>query len=248
MEEKKIRFEEIGFGGLKLLQSNEGFRFGIDAVIVADFAARLCPHAVNIIDLGTGNGIIPFILSHKTESCNITGIDVQEKAIELALESRKVNGLESRIEFICCDVLDIDDKYPGFKGTADCVVSNPPYVEKGSGMEGSCRSRMIARQETTADIEGFISAAASLLKERGSLFLVHRPSRLVDIFYYCRKHRLEPKNIRFVSPSEGKIPNIVLIHCILGGGHELNHLEPLYVYDSEGNYTSEIMEIYEKIC
>ncbi|MCF0144710.1 MAG: SAM-dependent methyltransferase, partial [Firmicutes bacterium] len=123
---------------------------------------------------------------------------------------------------------------------------NPPYVAKGSGIVNDKSSKFIARQETTADIEDFVSAAASLLNYKGHLFMVHRPNRLVDIFYYCRKYNLEPKDIRFVAPSEGRIPNIVLIHSILGGGHELNYLDTLNVYDKEGNYTAEIVKIYEK--
>ena len=130
-------------------------------------------------------------------------------------------------------------------GSSDIVLSNPPYIEKGCGITRES-SRMIARQETTAGIEDFISAAGGLLKERGHFFLVHRPSRLVDIFYYCRKHRLEPKDMRLVAPTEGSPANIVLLHCVLGGGHQLNVSDTLFVRNSDGEYSREILEIYEK--
>ena len=237
---------DIGFGGLKLLQSDDGFRFGIDAVLLADFACGICPAAGNVVDLGTGNGAAAFIISHKNTNCTITGIDVQAKAIELARESCRINGLENRMEFIQCDAADLADKLPELRGTADVVVSNPPYVAKGAGLVNDGDSRFISRQETTAGLEEFAAAASFLLKDRGHFFLVHRPSRLVDIFCFCRKYALEPKDIRLVSPREGAKPNIVLVHCVKGGGRELSFLDDLYVYDEEGNYTPEIMKIYEK--
>ena len=238
--------DDIGFGGLKLLQSDDGFRFGIDAVLLADFACGICPAAGNVVDLGTGNGAAAFIISHKNTNCTITGIDVQAKAIELARESCRINGLEDRMKFIRCDAADLADELPELRGTADVVVSNPPYVAKGAGLINDGDSRFISRQETTAGLEEFVAAASFLLKDRGHFFLVHRPSRLVDIFCFCRKYSLEPKDIRLVSPREGAKPNIVLVHCVKGGGRELSFLDDLYVYDEEGNYAPEIMKIYEK--
>ena len=238
--------EEIGFGGLKLIQSSEGFRFGIDAVLLADFAAGVYPAADSIVDLGTGNGVIPLILSHKTNARSITGIDLQAKAIELAGRSCELNGLSERIRFIQCDVAKLQMEEPDLRGTADAVVSNPPYIARGAGLTNAGDSKFLSRQETTAGVDEFTAAAAFLLRERGHFFLVHRPSRLVDLFYYCRKHGLEPKKIRFVAPRQGAKPNIVLLHCVKGGGRELDFEEELYVYDEEGKYTAQIMKIYEK--
>lgn len=240
--------DNIGFNNLKLIQSDEGFRFGVDAIILADFAAGFVPNAKAAIDLGCGNGIIPLVLSHKIPDCIITGIDVQKEAIEMAGRSVKLNGLENRIELIRADVSELEKGRPELCRSADLVVSNPPYVPKGGGIDNNSSSKLIARQETTADIEDFIRAAAWALKDRGHLCMVHRPSRLVDIFYYCRKYRLEPKNIRFVVPRKGEIANIVLIDCVLGGGRELAIFQELPVYDSDGNYSPEILEIYEKTC
>lgn len=241
------RIEEIGFGGLKLIQSSDGFRFGIDAVLLADFAAGMCPGAGSIVDLGTGNGVIPLILSHKTKAGSIIGIDLQKKAIELAARSCEMNGLDERIRFIQCDVAQLQEQKPELAATADAVVSNPPYIARGAGIINAEDSKFLSRQETTAGIEEFAAAAAFLLKERGHFFLVHRPSRLVDLLCSSRKNGLEPKNIRFVSPRRGAKPNIVLLHCVKGGGRELEFEEELHVYDETGKYTAEIMEIYEKM-
>ena len=155
--------DDIGFGGLKLLQSEDGFRFGIDAVILADFACSICPAAEKFVDLCTGNGAAAFIISHKNEKCRIVGIDVQAKAIELAGKSCELNGLEDRIDFIQCDAADLASEMPQLRGTADVVVSNPPYVAKGAGLTNDADSRFISRQETTAGIEEFAAAASFML-------------------------------------------------------------------------------------
>lgn len=244
--EQMESIEEIGFGGLKLIQSSDGFRFGIDAVLLADFAAGICPGADSIVDLGTGNGVIPLILSHKTKARDITGIDLQAKAIALADRSCDLNGLGERVRFIQCDVAKLQEEKPCLRGTADAVVSNPPYIARGAGIVSAGDGKFLSRQETTAGIAEFTAAAAFLLKDRGHFFLVHRPSRLVDLFYHCREYGMEPKLIRFVAPRQGAKPNIVLLHCVKGGGRELDFADELYVYDEAGKYTAEIMKIYEK--
>ncbi|MDO4833664.1 MAG: methyltransferase [Bacillota bacterium] len=246
MPEAKETIENIGFGGLKLIQSADGFRFGVDAVLLSDFANRFCGSALEIADLGTGNGIIPMILSHKNSACHITGFDVQQQAVDMAGRSCELNSLNGRLDFFCCDVKNISAEYPELTGNMDAVVSNPPYIARGSGMVSDKDGLRIARQESSADLEDFMLAASLLLKERGHFFMVYRPSRLVDVFYYGRKHGLEAKDMRFVTPREGGKANIVLVHFVLGGGHELNIMEELPVRDPEGNYSPEIMGIYEK--
>lgn len=238
--------ENIGFNNLKLIQSDDGFRFGVDAIILADFAASFVPGANTAIDLGCGNGIIPLVLSHKIPGCEVTGIDVQKEAVNMAERSVELNGLQDRINLINADVSELKKSNPELSRYADLVVSNPPYVPRGGGIDNSSNSRLIARQETTADLEDFIAAAAWALKDRGHLCMVHRPSRLVDIFYYCRKYKLEPKNVRFVVPKKGETANIILVDCVLGGGRELTISRELPVYDSDGNYSPEILKIYEK--
>ena len=239
-----ITIDDIGFGGLKLIQDKDAFRYGIDAVLLADFAKRCCPRSLHAAELGCGNGIVSFLLARQNLQRQVTGIDFQEEAIGLADRSCELNRMTDRVRFLHSDILELARVHPALQGSCDLVVSNPPYIEKGSGLAGSSAGRRAARQETTAELDDFIAAAAWMLQGKGSLCLVHRPFRLVDIFASCRKHRLEPKRIRFVHPREGEPPNIVLIHCVQGGGKELKFDEPLNVYDSEGNYTRQIMEIY----
>ena len=250
------QIDNIGFGGLKLIQDKEQFCYGVDAVILADFANSLYPEFAHAVDLGTGNGIIPFILSYKNPDAVITGIEVQTAAVEMARRSCMMNGLSERIDFIEADVKDIcsgsaasqeflseNDMMPG---SIDMVTCNPPYFIKGGAIPNSSSARFIARHETTAVLEDFVKAAAVLLKRQGHLFMVHRPSRLVDIFYYCRKHGLEPKDMRMVVPGNGEAANIVLIHCTKGGGKELRIMKELAVYGEDGDYSEEIHRIYER--
>lgn len=237
------RVENIGFGDMKLIQDTDYFCYGIDAVILADYAHSICPDAGRIVDLGTGNGIIPVILSHKNKSAEITGIELQKEPAETARRSCELNGIKDRVFIRNGDIAE-PETYYGI--TADVVTCNPPYFARGGGIPNGTGSRYTARHETTAVFEDFVKAAASILQGKGHFFIVHRPSRLVDIFYYCRKYRLEPKNIRYVAPRAGEIPNIVLVHCAAGGGKELRTGRTLYVYNEDGSYTDEIERIYER--
>lgn len=238
------RLDEIGFGGLKLIQKPEEFCYGIDAVILASFASE--KGGDKIIDLGTGTGIIPLILSHKTKAKEIVGVELQQASFEMAQRNLGLNRLEKKIQFVNCDIKDIFSKDDIHPHSFDMVISNPPYVIKNGGLKNDNQPKTIARHETTAELADFISQAAKLLKDKGDLFMVHRPNRLVDIAVLCRKYKLEPKEIRMVSPNKESKANIILIHCVRNGRPELKFLDPLYVYDEKGNYTDEIMTLYER--
>lgn len=239
------RIDKIGFGNLKLIQEPDEFCYGVDAVILADFAWSLYPAFKNAVDLGTGTGIIPLILSHKNKNAALTGIDVQEHSIVLAKKNCSLNGLEDRLRFFQADVAALDKAL--FDGGAnDMVTCNPPYFARGGAIPSSNQAKYIARHETTATADDFIRAAAELLNGKGHFFMVHRPSRLVDLFISCRSHGLEPKHIRLVAPRAGEVPNIVLLHCTAGGGSELQFLKELCVYGTDGHYSNEIQRIYER--
>lgn len=226
--------DDTGFCGVRLIQDTEGFRYGIDAVLLADFALECCPAAEKAVELGCGNGIVTLLLSGADSQRQVTGVEFQAQAAALARRSAQLNGLENQARFLDCDIARLQEECPDLSQSADLVVSNPPYIASGRGLAAEGSPRQMARQETTADLECFIKAAAWLLRGKGSLCLVHRPFRLVDIFCYCRKYRLEPKRIRFVHPREGEPPNIVLLQCVIGGGTELKYDNPFYVYDTAG--------------
>lgn len=239
------RIDDIGFGELRLIQNVDEFCYGVDAVILADFAAtyengrreKLC------FDLGTGTGIIPLILSHKMNNCKITGVEVQKNSYELAKRNVNINNLEERIDIIHSNVKDISKS---LYGLADFVVSNPPYMEHSCAIKNSNEAKTIARHEIHGNMDDFFKTASRLLKDKGKLYMVHRPSRLVDLFCFARDYKLEPKLIQFVSPRQGEIPNIVLIQFVKNGGKELRYLEELNVYGGQEDYSDKIKKIYEK--
>ncbi len=244
---QKERIDATGFGPILIIQDPEEFCYGVDAVILSDFAAKRAKNirsSSRIMDLGTGSGIIPLILSQKTEAGRIFGVEIQENSCDRASRSAILNELDDRLEFIREDIKDLIPTRPELKGSFDVVTCNPPYTSGGGGMKSENPAKMIARHETTACLEDFIRVSGELLRERGELFMVHRPSRLVDIFVYSRKYRLEPKTIRMVLPKEGEEANIVLIHMVKNGGADLSVLPPLVIHEQNGGFTMELEEAY----
>ncbi len=242
-----LRLDDTGFGGLEIFQQPEEFCYGVDAVLLADFAsqaARKRKACCRIMDLGTGTGIVPLILSHKTEAAYIGGVEIQNNSYQLALKNCRHNGLSGRLHFFHEDVLDFGKGQ--LSESFHIVTANPPYTAGSRGIESSNRAKAIARHETTAALEDFVKTAARLLRDRGDFYMVHRPARLVDICESCRVYGLEPKEMRFVSGKPMEKPNIVLIHCVKNGNRELKLLDPLYVHQENGTYSDEILKIYEK--
>ena len=260
------RLDQIGFANLRLLQKPEDFCYGIDAVLLADFAAKRAKpdlqqgylKPVRACDLGTGTGVIPLILSHKLpQGSKIAGVEVQEDSFRRAERNVVLNGLSEQLFMVHGDVSDsalperVYERMAfsparGGRGGFDLVTANPPYTEGGRGLTGKNPAKQIARQETTGTLEDFIRTAAALLCEKGDFYLVHRPSRLVDLCCLFRKYRLEPKTLRLVSPKAGSAPNILLLHGVLGGGRELSVRENFIVYREDGSYTDEVNKTYER--
>lgn len=163
------RIDEIGFGGLKLIQKPKEFCYGVDAVILADFAAKSVKKAPElIIDLGTGTGVIPLILSYKTDAADIRGVEVQTGSWERAVRSAELNSLSHRLTFINGDIKDVGQTWgQDMGGQADVVVSNPPYFKSGGAIVNGLSAKAVARHETTADLMDFMRCAAYLLKPKG---------------------------------------------------------------------------------
>lgn len=238
------RIDEIGFGNLRLIQNPEDFCYGIDAVLLATFTE--VRKGSRVIDLGTGTGVIPLILSHRTEAAEIVGVEIQREAYERGLRNILLNDLGDRIRMIHADVKLLVKEKLAARHSFDAVVTNPPYIKSDGGLKNKAASRAAARHETTAELDDFLGEAGLLLKDRGDFYMVHRPSRLVDISVSCRKHKLEPKELRLVSPNRDTAPNLLLIHCVKNGRPELKFLDPLYVYNGDGTYTPEILALYER--
>lgn len=232
--------DDLQLNNLKIIQKRDGFKFGIDAVLLSYFAN--VKRKFEVIDLCTGTGIIPFLLMGKYNPKKIIGLEIQEEMVEMANRSSKYNGLEDKISFINMDLRDIDKIKE--LGRFDVLTVNPPYKLSNSGIVNSEDNLAIARHEIKCKLENVISAARILLKDNGRMFMVHRPDRLVDILTLMRQYKIEPKRIQMVQPSIEKAPNIVLIEGQRDGGTFLKWEKPIYVYDEYGNYSDEINTIY----
>ena len=236
------RIDDLQYKGLKIIQNKDGFCFGIDAVLLANFAKNMKRKNL-VVDLCTGTGIVAILLSGKTDAKKIIGVEIQKESAEMAERSVKLNAIQDRVEIINEDLKKLKPIIEA--GSVDTVTVNPPYMKAGSAIINDENKMSIARHEVCCTLDDVIKEAARILKTNGEFFMVHKPERLVDIFCTMRKYKIEPKRIRFVHPSVDKPANIVLIEGSRDGKEFLKFEKSLYVYEN-GEYTDEIYEIYEK--
>ncbi|MGL4992134.1 MAG: tRNA1(Val) (adenine(37)-N6)-methyltransferase [Sarcina sp.] len=232
--------DDLQIDGIHLIQKDDGFRFGVDAVLLANFANVKTKHIV--VDLCTGTGIIPFIIKGKKKPKKVIGVEIQDEFVEMANRSKKINGFSDDIEFIEGDLKDeqLIKKLP----RADVLTVNPPYKLANAGIVNENDKLSIARHEIKCTLEDVIATSRKILNDNGRMFIVHRPERLADIFTLMRKYKIEPKRVQMIHPNTKKAANIVLVEGQRDGGAFLKWEPPLYVYDENGNYSKEINEIY----
>jgi len=232
--------DDLQLDNLYLIQKKQGFRFGIDAVLLSNFANIKNKHRV--VDLCTGTGIVPFLIYGKYKPKEVIGIEIQEDMVEMAIRSSKYNEVENVVSFKNADLKDL--KYLSSLGTFDVLTVNPPYKLNNSGIVNLDDKLAIARHEIMCNLEDVIVASRKLLKDNGRMFIVHRPERLIDIFELMRKYKIEPKRVQMVQPNINKAPNIVLVEGQRDGGAYLKWEKPIYVYNEDGTYSEEINKIY----
>ena len=212
----------------------------MDAVLLSGFARA--DKGDQVLDLGTGTGIIPILMEAKTEASHLIGLEIQEESVDMARRSVALNGLETKIDIVTGDIRQADKLFG--KSTMDVVTSNHPYMIGQHGLKNPDSEKAIARHEVLCTLEDVVRAAASLLKPGGNFFMVHRPFRLTEIMTCLSKYKLEPKRMRLVYPFVDKEPNMVLIEANRGGRSRLTVEKPLIVYKEQGVYTDEIYEVY----
>ena len=237
-----IRTDDIGFGGYKLMQDTDAFCYGVDAVLLADFAKA--QEMDQVLDLCCGNGAVSLIMEALYSPAGITGLELQKDTADLAERNMELNGLVSKCRIICGDAKDAEKLFGS--GSFSLVVCNPPYFEAGRGVISEADTKRLARHESTAGLEDFMKASAYVLKKGGRLCLVHRPDRLADIMSFARQYGLEPKIMRIVVPHRGEAPNLVLLQFVKGGGKELKIIPELAVRTENGGFTEEIDRIYRR--
>ena len=237
------RIDDLEYKGLKIIQNKNGFCFGIDSVLLSDFAKEIKKDS-RVLDLGTGTGIISILLCGKTKLKEIIGVEIQEEVYEMAKRSSELNNLENKFKLINEDIKNLSKLFPA--NSFDAIVTNPPYKKENTGLISDDETNLISRHEIMCNIEDIAKQASFLLKSNSSIYMVHRPDRLADILEALRKYKLELKIIRFIYPKIEKEPNLVLIKATKGAKQFLKMEKPLIVYNQDGTYTDEMLEIYNK--
>ncbi|WP_274970066.1 tRNA1(Val) (adenine(37)-N6)-methyltransferase [Lachnoanaerobaculum orale] len=239
-EECGERLDDLQCNGLYLIQDPDKFCFGIDAVLLSNFVK--VKKNGHVVDLCTGSGIVPILLSAKTGAKKITGIEIQSDIADMARRSVSYNKLDEKIDIINDDISNAL-KYIN-NCSVDSVCVNPPYMKDTTAIKNPDLPMAIARHELLTDLDTVINIASKLLKESGKFFMVHRPSRLSEIFASMRQNRIEPKRLRFIHPYIESKANLVLIEGAKGSGVWMDVEPPLVVYKDKNVYTDEVLKIY----
>ncbi len=234
------RMDDLHRCGYRIIQNAKKFCFGMDAVLLTGFAA-VKPGA-RVIDLGTGTGVIPILLEAKTQGSHFTGLEIQGEMAEMARRSVELNHLQEKIDIVEGDIKEASKRFG--RASFDVVTCNPPYMENFHGLKNPMDEKAIARHEVLCTLEDVLREGAALLREGGSLCMVHRPRRLAEIIARMAEYKLEPKRMRLVYPLADREANMVLIEGVKGGGRQLRVEPPLIVYKEPGIYNPEIHEIY----
>jgi tRNA1Val (adenine37-N6)-methyltransferase len=234
------RLDDLHCNGYQLIQDPNAFCFGMDAVLLSDYAN--IKTGERAIDLGTGTGVIPILLKAKTKGSDFSGLELQEAMADMARRSVARNGLTDQIKIYQGDIKRACELFG--PSSFHVVTVNPPYMKKGHGLANDADSITIARHEIHCTLEDVVKESARLLMPGGRFYMVHRPFRLAEILVVMNTYGLEPKTMRLVHPYADKEPNLVLIEGLKGGNSRMRIQAPLIVYKEAGVYTEEIIRIY----
>ena len=234
------RLDHLLAENLRIIQSPSVFAFSLDTVLLARFVYVPIQKG-KIIDLCTGNGVIPLLLSKRSKA-DITGVEIQERIYDMAKRNFEYNELSNQLSVIHGDIKDMPKKLG--RGKFDVVTCNPPYFPMPKADKLNKNEHLaIARHEIYCTLEDVVRVSSQLVKQGGKVAFVHRPGRLMDILSLMRKYQIEPKRLQFVYPKLGKEANTILVEGIKFGNADLKVLPPLYVYDEQNEYTKEIRKI-----
>ena len=236
------RLDDLQNNGLRILQKPDGFRFGMDAVLLAHFS-RLRPRD-QVADLGTGTGVLPLLMCQTEPTASFYAFEWQPDMADMARRSVQLNGLEQRIRVFDDDLRNA----PVILGheSMNGVVCNPPYGKKGSVIPNPMEERLKARHETDCAIAEVLQASAALLRNQGRLWMVFPAPRALELLDGLRANRLEPKRLRMVCAKASKAPYLLLAEAVKNAKPMLTWLPPLIVYHEDGTETQELKAIYGK--
>lgn len=234
------RLDDLQRGGLRILQRPDGFRFGTDAVLLADFAG--VKKGEHVADMGTGTGVLSLLLSARAQDTTFDAFEIQPDVADMAARSVAINGLEARIRVHNADCRNAA-KVIGHE-CCQLVVTNPPYTRGGAGLVSPEATRAISRSDSDCALEEWIAACGRVLKNGGRLCCVFPAPRFLELCDAMRAARIEPKRVRFIVARENAAPKLVLTEGLKGGRPGL-HVQPMLVtHDAQGNFTPEMRRIY----
>lgn len=234
------RIDDLGRKGLRIIQHPGRFPFSMDPILLAHFVT--VRKGERVVDLGTGTGVVPLLLSALHPNCHLTGIEIQPETANMAERSVRLNRLEERITIRCADYRD-EPRALGY-GWFDVATINPPYREPGRGKVSTDEARATSRHEIHGRLTETLAAAAQLVRFGGKVAVVFLAERMTDLQAGMGAHRLEPKRLRCVHSSLDRPAELVLVEARKGGGAGVLIEPPLVVYDKQGKFTVEMEEMY----
>lgn len=234
------RIDDLQRNGYRIIQKQNGFCFGMDAVLLSGFAN--VKTGERAVDLGTGTGIIPILLEAKYDGIHYTGLEIQEEVADMARRSVALNHLEDKLSIVTGDIKEASRLFGA--ASFDVVTSNPPYMNDAHGLKNPDLPKAIARHEVLCTLDDVTREASRLLKPGGRFYMVHRPHRLIEIITSLKSYGMEPKRMKMVHPFADREANMVLIEAVRGGKSMIKVEAPIIVYKEQGVYTDEIYTIY----
>lgn len=238
------RIDDLQLNGLKIIQNDNGFYFGIDAVLLSSFA-NIKRNDV-VVDFGCATGILPILLSAKTEAKKIYGIEINELAYKTAIRNIKMNNLEDLIYIFNDDIKYASNINELKNQKIDVIISNPPYMKVDACIKSSDYTNLLARYEVECTFEDIVREANKLLKANGRIYIIHKSERFVELQNTLLKYKIMPKRVRFIHSYVNKNSSMVMIEAIKSSKYGVIIEKPLIIYKDINVYTEEVLEIYGK--
>ena len=230
-------------GRLKIIQKEKGYRFSIDAYLLAHFVYM--NKNDRVLDMGTGSGVIPIIVAHRYSCDKVVGIDIQEEMVDMARRSVALNGLGNKVDMISGDVRKIEARFDD--QSFDVVIINPPYRKFGSGKINPDYQKSVARHEITGCLSDYLMASRYVLKKSGRVYMIYPASRLVELMFQMRLASIEPKRLQMVHSNDRSHGVFILVEGIKGRKEEIAVLPPLFIHGENGAYSEAMNLLFREL-
>ena len=228
---------------VKILQKEKGYRFSVDALLLAHFVR--VKKGDLIVDLGTGSGVIAITVAQRKECSHVIAVDIQEKLVDMARRSVMLNNLEEKVDIRHGDIREIETLFR--PRSFDVSIFNPPYRKASSGKLNPDAEKSVARHEIKGTMHDFLKASVYVLRRSGRAYIIYPATRMVEILSSMRTAGVEPKRMRIVHSRNASRGEFVLVEGIKNGREELEVLPPLIIYSEDGQYTEAMKSVFREI-